>query len=108
MKKVLKSVARRFGIDIRRIAPAADDAVFRSIATTDSDLLALRSFADRVARFAGSREQSQAVRDLYLAGILREQPFSELSRIEVGGADTMQVGAWRKSSRSKDAPFVRM
>ena len=108
MKHLLKSLARRCGLEIRRVAPAPGHAVFYDTMAPDSDLLALRSFADRVARFSASPEQSRAIRDLHLSGILREQQPAEVSRIEIGNADTMQVGIWRKQSRAKDAPFVRM
>ncbi len=108
MKKLLKSVARRFGVDIRRIPPSPGHAVFSDSAAPDSDLLALRAFADRVARFSASPAESRAICSLYLSGILRETPPVEVSRIEIGSADTMQVGIWRKQSRAKDAPFVRL
>jgi hypothetical protein len=108
MKNLLKSVARRFGVDIRRLPPPPAHAVFFENPATDSDLLALRNFADQVARFSASAQESRAICNLYLTGILREQPSVEVSRIEIGNADTMQVGIWRKQSRAKDAPFVRM
>src|SRR3974390_2462935 len=107
MKKLLKSVVRRLGFEMRRVAPPPGHAEFIDTGAAESDLLALRSFADRAAQFSASAEQSQASGNLYLSGILREQPALDVSRIEIGGADTLQVGIWRKHSRAKDAPFVR-
>lgn len=108
MKNVLKSIARRCGLEIRRVAPATRDAVFSDTVDPDTDFMVLRSFADRAARLCASPRQTEAICNLYLTGILREQPSVEVSRIEIGDADTMQVGIWRKPSRAKDAPFVRL
>jgi len=107
MKRLLKSVVRRLGFEVRRIPPPPGHAEFIDTGAAEWDLLALRSFADRAAQFSASAEQSQAIGNLYLSGILREQPALDVSRIEIGGADTQQVGIWRKQSRAKDAPFVR-
>ena len=107
MKNLLKSVARRFGVDIRRVPRSPGHALFPETAP-DFDPLALRGFADRVARFSASREETRAICNLYLTGILKEQPLAEVSRIEVGSAETMRVGIWRRDTPAKDAPFVRM
>jgi hypothetical protein len=107
MKRVLKAIARRFGYQISQIAPQTDHVVFSETTDGEYDLLGLRAFATRAAQFSASPHETQAICNFYLTGILKEQPYQEVSRIEVGNANTLEVGIWRKKSRAKDAPFVR-
>ena len=73
----------------------------------DGDYELLKEFANRAAQFSASADEMQAVRNLHLTEVLKEKPYSESSRIEVGNANTLQVGIWRKKSPDKDAPFAR-
>jgi hypothetical protein len=107
MKKVLKSIARYLGYEITQIPPPAGHMVFREAMDREYDLLGLKDFATRAAEFSTSPDATQAVCNLHLTGIWKEQPSVEVSRIEVGNASTLQVGIWRKKSQAKDAPFVR-
>src|SRR5690348_5999292 len=68
----------------------------------------LKAFATRVAQFVSSPDESRAVRNLYLTGILSPQPldshnrFTDLSRV-----NPKSVGVWRKLSDAAEAPFLR-
>lgn len=108
VKKVLKSIVRHFGYEISQIRAPNRQVVFSEYRGHDSDLMALKEFAIRAAEFAASPPETRAVRNLYLTGILNEQSNLEINRIEVGNANTSEVGIWRKASQAKDAPYVRM
>jgi hypothetical protein len=107
MKKVLKWIVRRLGYQVSQIPPPVDYVIFNETMDPAHDLLGLREFATRAAEFSASPHETQAICNLHLTGILKEQPFPEISRIDVGNAKTLQVGIWRKKSQAKDAPFVR-
>jgi hypothetical protein len=106
IKKPLKSIARRFGYEVREIPRLPPQVIFNE--TVDRDYELLRGFANRVAQFSASPDKTQAVRNLFLTGILSAPPYSEYLSIEVGGADTLQVGLWKRKSGAKEAPLVRL
>jgi hypothetical protein len=106
MKRVLKRLARRFGLQITR-TPQADHRIFREPAWYGLDLQNLKAFANRVAEFSASSGESEAVSNVYLTGLLNDRAPSEVCRIEIGNANTLQVGIWRKDRASVTASFVR-
>jgi hypothetical protein len=110
IKKSLKSIARRLGYEVHEIPRLPHQLIFNE--TVDRDYELLRGFATRVAQFSALPDETQAVRNIFLAGLLNAQPHSDYFSIEVGGADTLQVGIWkRKSGRksgAKQAPFIRL
>jgi hypothetical protein len=103
MKNALRWIARKFGYQIRREQPLRH-LLFDEAAEPDYE--ALKSFANRAARFSAAAGETEAVRNLYLTGLLREQPHSETSRIEIGDAQTLKIGIWKKNA-AKDNEFVR-
>jgi hypothetical protein len=106
IKKSLKSIARYFGLEIHKVPRLPNRIIFNE--TMDYDYGLLRGFATRVAQFSASPTETQAVRNLLLTGILNTQPYAGYVAIDVGGADTSQVGIWKRKSRDKEAPFVRL
>jgi hypothetical protein len=107
MKQVLKKIVRYFGYEITQIPPGANHMVFRETTDGDFNILGLRDFASQAAEFSDSSETLEAMCNLHLTGIFKEQPYADVSRIEVGNANTSVVGIWRKKSKAKDAPFIR-
>jgi hypothetical protein len=106
IKKSLKWIARRLGYEVREIPRLPHQAIFNE--TVDRDYELLRGFATRAAEFSASPDETRAVRNLFLTGILSTQPYSEYVSIEIGGVDTLQVGIWKRKSGAKAAPFVRL
>src|ERR1043166_7330928 len=100
MKNALNWIARRFGYEIRPLPPAAGRQLVNT--TKGIDYALLKSFATEAAQFSLSPQQSEAVRNLHLTGLLRERPYPEHSRVEVGRADGLEVGIWRRSSAEED------
>jgi hypothetical protein len=107
MKKIVKSIARKLGYQISQIPPPAGHVVFHEAMDRQHDLLVLKAFATRAAEFSTSPQETQVICNLHLTGILKEQPYVGISRVEVGNENTLQVGIWKKKSGTKDAPFVR-
>src|SRR5215472_13652093 len=106
MKKYLKGIARRFGYEVSEIPRLPNQVVFDE--TVDRDYELLRGFVTRVAQFSASPDETRAVRNLFLTGILSPQPYSDYVSVEVGGANTLQVGIWKRNSGAREAPFVRL
>ncbi len=106
MKKSVKWVFYRLGYEVREIPRLPNQMVFNETVERDYELL--RGFATRAAQFSASSDETQAVRNLFLTGILNAQTYSEYVSIEVGGADTLQVGIWKRPSGAKESPFVRL
>ena len=106
MKKSVKSIARYFGLEISKVPRLSNRITFNE--AMDYDYGILRGFATRVAQFSASPGETQAVRNLLLTGILNTQPYAGYFSIEVGGADTSQVGIWKRKSGDKEAPRVRL
>jgi hypothetical protein len=100
MKNALKWIARSFGYEIHRSPQSPKHFVFDEL--MDLDYETLKIFANRAAQFSASTAETQAVRNLHLTGLLREQPYSESCRVEIGGANTLEVGLWRKNSAKED------
>jgi hypothetical protein len=105
MKRVLKSLAHRLGLEITRLPPAPRNLVFDETMELDRGLL--KEFATRAAQFSTSPDITESIRKLHLAGVFRERPVSQYGRIEIGDERTVEVGLWRKESTDKSAPFVR-
>ena len=82
-----------------------DHVLFEEESSIDSEWL--KDFANRAASSAASGEARRAIRNLYLAGFVGEAAAPERSRIEIGGADTRDIGVWRKQGGAQNAPFVR-
>lgn len=106
IKKSLKSIARYFGLEIQKVPRLPNRMIFNE--TTDYDYGLLKGFGTRIAQFSVSPAETQAGSNLLLTGILNTQAYAGYIAIEVGGADTWQVGVWRRKSRDKEAPFVRL
>src|SRR5690348_15789184 len=106
IKKSLKWIFRRLGYEVREIQRFEDQVVFSE--RVDRDFELLRGFATRVGQFSISPDKTQAVRNVFLTGILNPQPYSEYVSIEVGSVETLQVGIWKRDSGTKAAPFVRL
>src|ERR1700734_2411377 len=104
MRSTLKSIARYFGYGIRALPPTPRHVVFKETIALDEELL--KAFATRAARFSASAQVTQAVRNLYLTGLLGEQPHARQIRIELGCDDTSEVGVWKRSG-GEAAAFVR-
>jgi len=104
MKNALNWIARRFGYEIRPLPAAVGRQLVNTNASIDYELL--KPFATEAAQFSLSPQQSEAIRNLHLTGLLRERPYPEHSRVEVGGADGLEVGIWRRGS-AKDGEFSR-
>src|SRR6478735_7393215 len=106
MRRFLQSLAARFGWQISRIGEN-EHKFFTEPAACDYDSSILKGFANRAAAFTISSLGSQAIRNIHLSGLLRDQPVLQHLRIEVGNENTLQVGIWRKASSGKSAAFVR-
>ena len=103
MKKALKSALHYLGYEIR---PVHDRYVVFD-ENYDRDYELLKSFTARAARFSDSPEQMRAVRYLHWTGLLREQPFREQIRIDIGDDHTRNIGVWGRSTPGRKVPFVR-
>lgn len=105
MKKLLKRAARFLGYEIRAIVPSPPEEF--AFQPTSFEYELLRDFATRAAGFAATPAQTQAVRQLYLTGILAPALPPEGSRLPIGSANTADLGIWKRESAAANAPFVR-
>lgn len=105
MKRVLKQIARYLGYEVSQSPPPASHVVFSD--TTELDYEVLKAFATRVAESSASPQGTQAIRNFHLTGLLREQPYAESIRVEIGNGDTRDLGVWRRTRPGAHDPFVR-
>lgn len=105
MKKLLQRAARSLGYEIRAIVPSPPQEFVTE--TTPFEYELLRDFATRAAEFAGSPEQTQAVRQLYLTGLLGPPLPREGSRLPIGSVGTPNVGIWKLEGTAANAAYVR-
>ncbi len=104
MKRFLKAFVAYLGYDIR--ARVRDRyAIFEENASRDHELL--KSFAKSAAGDLGAADGRKAIREIFLAETLQDQPSVEYSRIELGDDRTLDVGIWRRQGRDANAPFTR-
>lgn len=105
MKNLLKRAARSLGYEIRAIPTSPPQRLLHETTPFEYDLL--RNFASRAAEFAASANETRAVRQLYLTGILRPALPPEGSYIPIGGPGTGRVGIWQKEHAAGNAAFIR-
>lgn len=108
-RSAAKSIVRSLGYEIRPapfpVPPRLDEFLgtpqwhLQYDAATDP----LKAFANRVARFSDSAEQTRTIRELHLAGTLKQPPPQ--GRMEWSGK--LNVGIWRRDSDARSAVFVR-
>lgn len=100
MKKAVKSFLRYLGYEIRALPSLPRHVIFDERQMNDYG--GLKSFAARAAQFAASPQQLQAIRSMDLTGLLRGQPSSAYSRIEIGDDKTLKVGIWKRNLPGAD------
>jgi len=105
MKKLLKRAARALGYEIRAIVPSPPEEFVLEPTPFEYELL--RDFATRAAGFAATPAQTQAVRQLYLTGLLAPTLPPEGSRLPIGSPETPNLGIWKRESPAANAAFVR-
>ncbi len=109
VRSIVKSIVGSLGYEVRAapapVPPRLDEFLGRQewYLQFDSAADPLKAFANRAARFSASADETRAIRDLHLTGVLRTQPPE--GRLEWAGK--LNVGIWRRASDARNAVFVR-
>lgn len=106
IKNAVKALARSAGIEIQRVAPPPSRLLFAESLPHEHE--GLKAFANRTARLLSELPEMDAVRGVYLSGILGPTADASVyTPIEVGGPRTEQLGAWTRERGAPAGTFLR-